>query len=137
MSEDSPIVEKKVKSPVLDTGEILALIETALDEDQADDVKVISLAGKANFADYMVIASGASRRKVDSMAVHIQTALKKLGVTWLTVEGRTTGDWVLVDAGPVIVHLFRPEIRAYYDLERLWEHDLTDPMRSETESATV
>lgn len=83
----------------------------------------------------MVIASGTSRRKVVSMAVHLQTELKQLGLTWLTIEGRTTGDWVLVDAGPVIVHLFRPEIRAYYDLERLWEHDLIGPQSSETATA--
>ncbi|MCZ6603900.1 MAG: ribosome silencing factor [Alphaproteobacteria bacterium] len=110
---------------------MLGLVETTLDDDQAEDVRIISLAGKADFADYMVIASGSSRRKVAAMATHLTAKLKKKGVTGLSIEGRTVGDWVLLDAGAIIIHLFRPETRAYYDLEKLWEPDIAGPRRPE------
>ena len=79
----------------------------------------------------MVIASGSSHRKVNAMATHLHTKLKKAGVPGLATEGRTAGDWVLLDAGSVIIHLFRPETRAYYDLEKLWEPDMAGPKRPE------
>ena len=100
---------------------ILALVERSLDDDQAIEVKVIALAGKTDIADYMVIASGRSARHVDAMTEHLLEKLKHAGVHGLHSEGRETKDWVLIDAGFVIVHLFRPEVRAYYDLEKLWE----------------
>ena len=82
---------------------------------------MIPLAGKADFADYMVIASGSSARKVGAMAEHIVEKLKKSGLKDLRTEGRSAGDWVLIDAGDVVVHLFRPDVREFYALEKLWE----------------
>ena len=133
--EVDTIAKKKAAAPEIAVQDILALVEKTLDEDQAEDLVTVSLAGKADFADYMVIASGGSRRKVDAMATHLHTKLKKMGVSGLAVEGRTGGDWILLDAGDVIIHLFRPEIRAYYDLEKLWEPDLAGPRRPEPATA--
>ncbi len=101
--------------------DVLALVETSLDDDQAESPTVIPLAGKADFADYMVIASGSSARKVGAMAGHIVEKLKKAGLPEVRTEGRANCDWVLIDAGDVVVHLFRPEVREYYAIEKLWE----------------
>ena len=111
------------------------MVETTLDDDQAEEMTTIALAGKTDIADYMVIASGSSRRKVDAMATHLHAKLKKMGIAGLSTEGRTRGDWILIDAGAVIVHLFRPEIRSHYDLEKLWEPDFAGPKRSEPATA--
>lgn len=80
----------------------------------------VDLTGKADFADRMVIASGTSARHVSSIADHIAQALKEAGFQHVPVEGKEVGDWVLVDAGDIIVHLFRPEARAHYSLEKMW-----------------
>ena len=92
-----------------------------MDDDQAIDVTVVPLAGKTDIADYMVIASGRSARHVDAMTEHLLTKLKGAGRRNVRSEGRENKDWILIDAGYVIVHVFRPEVRAYYDLEKLWE----------------
>jgi ribosome-associated protein len=97
-----------------------ALVETSLDDDKAEDVVVIDLAGKTSIADYMVIASGQSSRQVGAMADHLCEKIKALGVKDVTVEGAAQCDWVLIDAGDVLVHLFRPEVRDFYALEKLW-----------------
>lgn len=94
-------------------------MKRCLANDKADDVIVIDLAGKTSIADYMVVASGTSKRHVGAMADHILENVKDLG-TPVTAEGQTHCDWVLIDAGDVVVHLFRPEIREFYALERLW-----------------
>ncbi|MBF0560960.1 MAG: ribosome silencing factor [Alphaproteobacteria bacterium] len=95
------------------------MIESFLDDDKAEDVCVISLKGRSSIADYLVIATGRSSRQVGAMAEHIVAGLKPLG-TIGSIEGQAVGDWVLIDAGDIIVHLFRPEIRDYYGLERMW-----------------
>ncbi len=100
---------------------MLALVERSLDDDQAENLTVIPLAGKADFADFMVIASGGSARNVGAMAGHLIEALKHSGSKNIRSEGRANCDWVLIDAGDVVVHLFRPEVRDYYALEKLWE----------------
>ncbi|NKB48370.1 MAG: ribosome silencing factor [Alphaproteobacteria bacterium] len=100
---------------------MLALVEESLDDDQANDVKVIPLAGKTDIAEFMVVASGRSARHVDATTEHLLTKLKGAGIRDVRSEGRDNKDWILIDAGFVIVHLFRPEVRAYYDLEKLWE----------------
>ena len=100
--------------------DLRALVETSLDDDKAEDVVVIDLAGKTSIADYMVIASGQSSRQVGAMADHLCEKIKSLGVKDVTVEGATQCDWVLIDAGDVLVHLFRPEVRDFYALEKLW-----------------
>ena len=100
---------------------MVGLILSSLDGDKAEEIVVIDLAGKSSMADAMIIASGTSGRHVGSMADHILRRLKGLGVPSVVVEGRAAGDWVLVDAKDVVVHLFRPEVRRFYALERLWE----------------
>jgi ribosome-associated protein len=96
------------------------LVLYSLDEDQAQDVISIPLAGKSSIADYMVIASGRSTRQVASMATKLAERLKKQGRGSPRIEGLPAADWVLIDAGDVVVHLFRPEVRGFYNLERMW-----------------
>lgn len=81
---------------------------------------VIDLADKSSIADYMIVASGTSRRHVGAMAEHLLQKMKALGAPWISVEGQVHCDWVLIDAGDVVIHLFRPEVREFYALERLW-----------------
>lgn len=99
-------------------------MEATLDDDQAQDVIVIDLTGKTSFADYMVIASGGSQRLLGAMTQHLRENLKASGLGGVSVEGERQGDWILVDAGDVIVHLFRPEVRAFYNLEKIWGLEL-------------
>jgi ribosome-associated protein len=99
---------------------LLALVTASLDDDKAEDVVVIDLTGKTTIADHMVIASGTSQRQVGAMAEHLRENIKHSGITRVAVEGASQCDWVLIDAGDVIVHLFRPEVRAFYQLERMW-----------------
>ena len=91
-----------------------------LEEHKAEDLSVVNLIGKTTIADYMIIASGRSQRHVGSIADHVSERLKKVGVTRIGIEGRQRGDWVLLDVGDVIVHLFRPEVREFYNLEKMW-----------------
>ena len=99
---------------------MLELVETTLDDDKAQDVVVIDLAGKTSLADSMVVASGSSTRHVAGMAGKMQEKLKNAGCGRVPVEGLPQADWVLIDAGDVIIHLFRPEVRAFYGLEKMW-----------------
>ena len=87
---------------------------------------MIDLAGKSDIADYMVIASGQSNRQVATMADKLVEVAKKNGVKGVTPEGRAQADWVLLDAGDIIIHLFRPEVREFYNLEKMWNADLPD-----------
>lgn len=103
---------------------MLGLVEASLDADKAEDIVVIDLHGKSTIADYMVIASGRSARQVTAMAEHLAAKLKAAGVERVSLEGAGRSDWVLIDGGDVIVHLFRPEIRAFYGLEKMWGVDL-------------
>ncbi|WP_343869340.1 ribosome silencing factor [Caenispirillum bisanense] len=103
----------------LDPAEVVELVESVLEDSKAEDVIVIGLAGKSSIAEYMVIASGRSSRQVASAAEHLVEKLKAVGLM-PSVEGKAAGDWVLVDAGDVVVHLFRPEVRAFYNLEKMW-----------------
>ncbi len=107
----------------LDPGQVLELVTSSLDQDKAEDVLSIPLAGKSSVADFMVIASGRSSRQVAAMAEHLEFRLKQAGVGILGLEGVRQGDWVLIDANDVIVHLFRPEVREFYGLERMWAND--------------
>lgn len=100
--------------------DLLALVENSLDDDKAQAVQVINLVGKSDIADYMVIASGTSRRQVSAMSDHLLERIKNAGGKPPPVSGRTHCDWVLIDAGDLIVHLFRPEVRAFYNLEKMW-----------------
>jgi ribosome-associated protein len=104
---------------------LLEVIEKTLDDGLAEDVVVIDLQGKSSIADYMVIASGRSARQVVALAERLRDAID-VGRKRPAVEGLPQGDWVLVDAGDVIVQLFRPEVRAYYNLEKMWGASLPD-----------
>ncbi len=96
------------------------LILSSLDDDQADEVVSIPLAGKSTIADYLVIATGRSTRHVASMANKLAQKIKSETGQLVRIEGLATADWVLIDAGDVIVHLFRAEVRSFYNLERMW-----------------
>jgi len=103
-----------------DSSKLLELVKTTLDDDKAQDIVVIDLAGKTTLADFMVVACGRSARQVAALAGKIQEKLKNTGYGRVLVEGLPQADWVLVDAGDVIIHLFRPEVRAFYNLEKMW-----------------
>ena len=102
------------------TDTMLDTILTSLDADKAEDIVDISLRGKSEIADHMVIASGRSTRQVAALAEKLTERLKEAYGTICKVEGKETGDWVLIDAGDVIVHVFRPEVRDFYQLEKMW-----------------
>ena len=111
---------KKKKAASAPETTLLTRIFKSLDDDKAEDIATIDLKGRAAFCDAIVIASGRSSRHVASMAEHLARRLKEAGYGTRPVDGAKQGDWVLVDAGDVIVHLFRPEVREYYDLEGMW-----------------
>ena len=96
------------------------LVLRSLDDDQAQEVVTIPLTGKSNIADHMVIASGRSTRQVASMAQKLTERIKKDLGRNVRIEGLPVADWVLIDAEDVIVHIFRPEVRSFYNLERMW-----------------
>jgi len=100
--------------------ELVKLVEASLDDDKAEDIVVIDLAGKTEIADFMVIANGSSQRQVSAMADHLTRKMKERGLKSIATEGMANSDWVLIDAGDVIVHLFRPEVRVFYDLDKIW-----------------
>jgi len=97
-----------------------ALVLKSLDDDQAQEVVTIPLEGKSSVADHLVIASGRSTRQVAAMAQKLAERIKQAGYGSPRVEGLPAADWVLIDAGDVVVHLFRPEVRSFYNLERMW-----------------
>jgi ribosome-associated protein len=99
------------------------LIMTRLDDEKAQDIVFIDLKDKSSVADGMIVASGRSHRHVGAMADHLLRALKDAGHGRARVEGLPHCDWVLIDAGDVIVHLFRPEVRAFYNIEKIWSVD--------------
>jgi ribosome silencing factor RsfS/YbeB/iojap len=105
---------------------LLALVEKTLEDGMAEDVTVIDLQGKSGIADYMVIATGRSQRQVVALAERLLQALKDNGYGRVSAEGLPHGEWVLIDARDVIVHLFRPEVRRYYNLEKMWGAALTE-----------
>lgn len=107
-------------SPDSPAERLHALVMAQLDDDQAQEIVSIPLAGKSSIADYMVVATGRSTRQVASMAQKLAEKIKQEGFGNARVEGLPTADWVLIDAGDVVVHLFRPEVRSFYNLERMW-----------------
>ncbi len=107
----------------------MELVQASLDDDKAEEVVVIDLAGKSDIADFMIVASGRSQRHVGAMAEHLHAKLKARGAAGPSMEGLARCDWVLIDGGDVIVHLFRPEVRAFYNLEKMWAQELPEPSR--------
>lgn len=108
------------QAPLPEPTTLHELVMRSLDDDQAQDVVSIALEGKSSIADYMVIASGRSTRQVAAMAQKLAERIKHAGFGHVRIEGLPAADWVLVDAGDVVVHLFRPEVRSFYNLERMW-----------------
>ncbi len=104
-------------------AEITRTLLDRLDDDKAEDIVEIDLMGKSSIADSMIIASGRSTRHVGALADHLSRTFKEMGVMGVRVEGLQNCDWVLLDAGDVVVHLFRPEVREFYNLERIWGAD--------------
>ena len=103
-----------------DTKEILRLVLARVDDMKAEDTLTIDLAGKTSIADAMVVTSGRSNRQVGAIADRLLEDLTAAGVPDVRVEGMPHCDWVLIDAGDVIIHVFRPEVRAFYNLEKMW-----------------
>ena len=106
--------------PFAEPGSLHELVLKSLDDDQAQDIVSIPLEGKTAIADFMVIASGRSTRQVTAMAEKLAERVKHGGYGRARIEGLPAADWVLVDAGDIIIHLFRPEVRTFYNLERMW-----------------
>lgn len=96
------------------------LIIRTLDKMKAEDIAAIDISRQSSFADYMIVASGRSQRHVTSLADDVVRALKEKHVAILSIEGKLAGDWVLIDAGSVVVHIFRPEVRRFYNIEKMW-----------------
>lgn len=106
---------------------MLAVVQDSLSDDKAQGVVVIDLSGKTEIADFMVIASGNTQRHVGAMADHLRDKLKTSGVKGIALEGAAQSDWVLIDTGDVVVHLFRPEVREFYNLEKMWGAPASTP----------
>ena len=100
--------------------DVLALVLKSVDDDKAEDIVEIDLRGRSDVADYMVICSGRSSRQVAAISEKLADRLKQEMRISVRMEGKETGDWVLIDAGDVIVHVFRPEVREFYQLEKMW-----------------
>lgn len=104
-------------------GSLLRLVTTALDDAKAEEIVTLDLAGQSALADHMVVATGRSDRHVGAIAERVVNLLKENGFSGIRVEGQQTCEWVLIDAGDVIVHVFKPEARSFYNIERLWGAD--------------
>ncbi|QRM53594.1 ribosome silencing factor [Sinorhizobium sp. BG8] len=98
----------------------LQVVLASLEDSKAEDIVTINIAGKSALGDYMVVVSGRSNRHVTAIADHLLTDLKEEGLGNARVEGLESGDWVLIDSGDIIVHVFRPEVREFYNIERMW-----------------
>jgi ribosome silencing factor RsfS/YbeB/iojap len=115
---------KKVEASELDRMQ--AVIVGSLDDDKAENVVTLDLAGKAMFCDRMVIATGLADRQITAMAQHLREKLHEVGLKRVQIEGAAGSDWVLIDAGDIVIHLFKPDARATYALEKMWGEDLDE-----------
>jgi len=114
------VVSKTSARPKGFPEQMLAVALKVLDERQADQIVTIPLAGRSALADYMILASGRAGRQIVAIADHLREAFFKIGVRTVRVEGKEDANWVLIDASDIIIHLFLPEVRKYYDLDTLW-----------------
>ena len=121
-----PRATPKTRRKALPAPSLLERIERTLQDGKAEDLVIIDLHGKTTIADHMVIASGRSARQVTALAERLISALHQPGKPRVVAEGMRHGDWVLIDAGDVIVHLFRPEVRHFYNLEKMWGASLPE-----------
>jgi ribosome silencing factor RsfS/YbeB/iojap len=102
------------------------VIVASLEDDKAEEIVALDLQGRAAFADRMVVATGIADRQIAAMATHLEEKLAAVGLKRVLIEGASGSDWVLIDAGDIIVHLFKPEARATYAIERMWGSDLDE-----------
>lgn len=107
----------------MQTDQLINLVQSALEDMKARDVVMLDVTGKSSVTDYMIVASGTSKRHVMSVAQEVLDKVKDAGVRPVGVEGEAVGDWVLVDLGDVVVHVMMPDARSFYDIERLWSFD--------------
>ena len=125
-SSSEVVIRPTAPSPEVMRDIVLA----SLDDDRATDVVSIDLAGRSAIADFMIIANGASTRQVAAMAQHLQEKLGKAGVRQIRTEGMPQCDWVIIDAGDVVVNLFRPDVRDFYQLDKMWVEPMPEPGRT-------
>ena len=114
--------------------ELVSAVRTSLEDDKAEDIQVLDVTGRASFTDRMVIATGLAERQIQAMATHLEEALEKAGLKLRRDAIQGSPDWVLIDAGDLVVHLFKPEARATYALERMWGPD--SPVDEQHQGAT-
>jgi ribosome silencing factor RsfS/YbeB/iojap len=117
---------KREKAEADRLDQLQSLIVTSLEDDKAESVVTLDLAGRAAFADRMVIATGIADRQIAAMATHLEEKLRAAGLRRIQIEGASGTDWVLIDAGDIVIHLFKPEARSLYGLERMWGADLDE-----------
>ncbi len=126
-AEDAPKRPRRARRPEPDRlDQLQQVIVTSLEDDKAEDVVTLDLAGRAAFCDRMVIATGLADRQISAMATHLQEKLAEVGLKRVQIEGAGVSDWVLIDAGDIVVHLFKPDARTLYGLERMWGPELAD-----------
>jgi ribosome-associated protein len=117
---------KRVKTEPSELDRLQAVIVASLDDDKAEKIVTLDLAGKAMFCDRMIIATGLADRQIVAMAQHLVEKLAEAGLKRVPIEGANGSDWVLIDAGDIVIHLFKPEARTTYALERMWGEDLDE-----------
>ncbi|HPF47916.1 MAG: ribosome silencing factor [Alphaproteobacteria bacterium] len=125
MQDTSELEDSSGPTEPLSAAELQQLVINSLEDDKAEDIINIDLTGKTSIADSMIIASGRSTRQVAAIADHLYRKLKHATADGCKLEGMEKADWVLLDAGNVIVHIFRPEVRSFYNLEKMWAADFT------------
>mgnify|MGYP005710985313 FL=1 len=113
---------------------LLKLTLDALEDDKAIDIISINLEGRSSIADYMIVASGNSAKQVTSMADNLVKKYKEIGLTTPSPEGMSNGDWVLIDAKDILIHLFRPEVRDFYSLEKMWAKNQKENVLDQVEA---
>ncbi len=119
-AEAAPRAVKRTPPQTDRLDQIQTVIVGSLEDDKAEEIVTLDLVGRAAFADRMVIATGLADRQISAMATHLSDKLRDVGIRRVQVEGAGGSDWVLIDAGDIVIHLFKPEARALYGLERMW-----------------
>lgn len=123
----------KSAAKVPGSAALLADVVRWLDDAKAEDIVTIPIAGKSSLGDFMVVASGRNDRHVGAIAEQLREKLKARGEKNIRVEGMNACDWVLIDAGDVIIHIFRPEVREFYNLEKMWRAEIPDAAQSDSQ----
>ncbi len=127
-AEAAPKAAPRKKAEPATLDRVQAIIVSSLEDDKAEDVVALDLVGRASFADRMVIATGLADRQISAMAQHLEQKLQEVGIKRVQIEGAGGSDWVLIDAGDIVIHLFKAEARSLYGLERMWGVELDDPL---------